>query len=111
MPRAVLVIHGSKCLPGSVEYSLVAPMAERIHRANDERLYQPWIHSELIRQLHAVKMATGLPMTVLVDMAIREMLARRQEHEGDSSIANPGDSPERQTDRGRQSGAGGAPGR
>jgi len=49
-------------------------MKERIDRQNDENLYQPKIHSEQIRELHMVSEDTGLPMTVLVNVAIREFL-------------------------------------
>ena len=49
-------------------------MKERIDRASDENLYQPKIHSERIRSLHQIKEITGIPMTVLVDIAIREFL-------------------------------------
>jgi hypothetical protein len=48
-------------------------MSERINRQTDENLYQPKIHSERIRQLYVLKTATGIPMTVLVDRAIREL--------------------------------------
>jgi hypothetical protein len=49
-------------------------MHERVDRSNDENLYQPKIHSERIRGLYQLKKLTGLPMTVLVDMAISEFL-------------------------------------
>lgn len=49
-------------------------MKERIDRQTDENLYQPKIHSEQIRELHRVSEDTGLPMTVLVNVAIREFL-------------------------------------
>jgi len=51
-------------------------MVERINRQGDERIYQPRIHSSLIREIYIVKEATGLPMTVLVDQAIREFLGK-----------------------------------
>ena len=47
---------------------------ERISRKNDEKLYQPAIHSERIRALHELKVMTGIPMTVLLDMAIAKLL-------------------------------------
>ena len=50
-------------------------MESKIDRKNDENLYQPQIHSERIRELYRLKEATGAPMTVLVDFAIREFLA------------------------------------
>jgi hypothetical protein len=40
----------------------------------DENCYQPKIHSEKIRQLYAIKEETGIPMTVLLDMAIEEFV-------------------------------------
>jgi len=49
-------------------------MKERIDRRTDENLYQPKIHSERIRDFYALKLITGLPMTVLVDQAIREFI-------------------------------------
>ena len=45
-------------------------MENRIDRKNDESLYQPKIHSERIRTLYNLKLATGKPMTVLLDQAI-----------------------------------------
>ena len=54
-------------------------MRERINRQADENLYQPKIHSHLIRELYALKLITGLPMTVLVDRAIRDFLERTKE--------------------------------
>lgn len=50
-------------------------MENRIDRKNDESLYQPKIHSERIRTLYQIKQATGKPMTVLLDEAIREFAA------------------------------------
>lgn len=49
---------------------------ERIDRKNDERLYQPQIHSERIRTLYRLKQETGKPMTVLLDQAISELAER-----------------------------------
>jgi hypothetical protein len=49
-------------------------MRERIDRQYDEKLYQPKIHSDRIRELYALKVETGLPMTVLIDLAIRDFL-------------------------------------
>jgi uncharacterized protein YpbB len=48
-------------------------MEHRVDRKNDEALYQPKIHSERIRALYNLKLATGKPMTVLLDQAIREL--------------------------------------
>lgn len=48
-------------------------MENRIDRKDDESLYQPKIHSERIKILYGLKQATGKPMTVLLDQAIREL--------------------------------------
>ena len=48
---------------------------ERIKRGDDENLYQPRIHSRRIKGLYLIKTETGKPMTVLVDMAIKEFIA------------------------------------
>ena len=50
-------------------------MIERIDRKTDEKIYQPKIHSELIKELYIIRQISGLPMTVLVHMAIREFIA------------------------------------
>ena len=50
-------------------------MDNKIDRKKDESLYQPKIHSERIRSLYRIKEATGNPMTVLLDEAIREFAA------------------------------------
>ena len=50
-------------------------MENRIGRKDDEGLYQPKIHSERIRTLYQLKQATGKPMTVLLDQAIRDFAA------------------------------------
>jgi hypothetical protein len=50
-------------------------MENRIDRRDDESLYQPKIHSERIRSLYRIKQATGKPMTVLLDEAVREFAA------------------------------------
>jgi len=47
-------------------------MVERINRQADERIYQPKIHSSLIHEIYKIREITGLPMTVIVDQAIRE---------------------------------------
>ena len=57
-------------------------MRERINRKDDESLYQPKIHSERIRELYVLKVATGLPMTVLVDLAIRQLIERSKANHG-----------------------------
>ena len=48
-------------------------MENRIDRKDDESLYQPKIHSERIKALYNLKQATGKPMTVLLDQAIRDL--------------------------------------
>jgi len=50
-------------------------MENRIDRKNDEALYQPKVHSDRIRELYNLKQVTGLPMTVLLDQAIRDLSA------------------------------------
>ena len=50
-------------------------MENRIGRKDDESLYQPKIHSERIRTLYSLKQASGKPMTVLLDQAIRDLAA------------------------------------
>ena len=47
-------------------------MGERINRQADERIYQPKIHSNLIREIYKISEATGIPMTEILDQAIRE---------------------------------------
>ena len=49
-------------------------MKERIDRKSDEYLYQPRIHSDRIRSLYQIKLVTGIPLTVLLDMAIVKFL-------------------------------------
>ena len=49
-------------------------MGERINRQDDENLYQPKIHSRRIRSLYRICEDTNLPMTVLVDLAIKEFI-------------------------------------
>jgi hypothetical protein len=50
-------------------------MENRIDRKDDESLYQPKVHSDRIRELYNLKQATGKPMTVLLDQAIRDLAA------------------------------------
>ena len=49
---------------------------ERVRRHDDEGLYQPRIHSRWIRRLHEISLDTGEPMTLLVDRALKEFVAR-----------------------------------
>ena len=51
-------------------------MGERINRQDDENLYQPKIHSIRIRSLYLIVEGTNLPMTVLVDLAIKEFVEK-----------------------------------
>lgn len=51
-------------------------MVERINCQADQRIYQPKIHSSLIHELYKMGERTGLPMTVIVDQAIREYLTK-----------------------------------
>jgi hypothetical protein len=51
---------------------------ERINRSDDERLYQPRIHSRRIRELYQIKTETGDPITVLVDKALADFVERRK---------------------------------
>ena len=55
-------------------------MENRIDRKVDESLYQPKIHSDRIRELYSLKLETGIPMTVLLDQAIRELKASYSVH-------------------------------
>jgi hypothetical protein len=54
-------------------------MKERVCRDGDEKIYQPKIHSENIRELFRIGRETGLPITVLVDYAIRRYIANYEE--------------------------------
>ena len=68
---------------------------ERITRHDDERLYQPRIHSRRIRELHRIAQETGEPMTVLVDQAIADFVeaypySTPGAQEGPLSEPNPG---------------------
>ena len=51
---------------------------ERIRRTDDEKLYQPRIHSQRIRALYQIKTETGEPITVLVDRALGEFVDRHR---------------------------------
>lgn len=54
-------------------------MKERIDRQDDENIYQPKIHSDRIRELYELSQETHLPMTVLVDYALRGYFQAYQE--------------------------------
>jgi hypothetical protein len=49
-------------------------MAERMSWKDDERLYQPHIHSKRIRELHKLAELSGKPMTTLIDLALRKFV-------------------------------------
>ena len=72
-------------------------MGERINRQDDENLYQPKIHSRRIRCLYQISDITSLPMTVLVDLAIKEFIEKYElnivklQDQNDSGIFNMGD--------------------
>ncbi len=63
-------------------------MKERIDRQTDENLYQPKIHSQRIRELYSLKIITGLPLTVLVDQAIRDFLEKSEANQGIIYVQN-----------------------
>ena len=60
-------------------------MKDRINRQGDENLYQPKIHSDRIRSLYQIKLVTGLPLTVLIDMAIAKFLEDQQKQVSEQS--------------------------
>ena len=66
-------------------------MAERINRRADERIYQPKIHSSLIHEIYKIREITGLPMTVIVDQAIREYLGKYETDVNQNNQANDQD--------------------
>ncbi len=45
-------------------------MKERINRLADENLYQPRIYSDRIGSPYQTKLGMGIPITVLLDLAI-----------------------------------------
>lgn len=55
----------------NIEHEQYPNMKERIDRQDDENFYQPKIHSDRIKELYQLSQETHLPMTVLVDYAIR----------------------------------------
>ena len=60
-------------------------MKEYICRKNDERIYQPKIHKDRIRELYLISQEIKLPMTVILDRIIREAIAE-YETEKDSLV-------------------------
>ena len=63
---------------------------ERMDWSGDERLYQPRIHSRYIRELHRISEATGRPMTVLVNAAMK-MLVDTYDDKAERPDASNGD--------------------
>lgn len=61
-------------------------MKERINRQADENLYQPKIHSDRIRGLYQIKVITGLPLTVLLDMAIERFIEEQVRKIGEQKM-------------------------
>ena len=49
---------------------------ERMTWDGDERLYQPRIHSQRVRDLHQISEELGEPMTVLMDRALAQFVVR-----------------------------------
>ena len=47
-------------------------MKERIARKGDKKVYQPQLHSQRIKELHLLKEMTCKPMTIHLDLAVRE---------------------------------------
>ena len=56
---------------------------DKISRKDDDNVYQPRIHKDRITQLYKIKERTGLPMTVLLDRAIEELIERYNSQLGD----------------------------
>ncbi len=61
-------------------------MRERINRQTDENIYQPRIHSDRIKSLYQLKLVTGIPLTVLLDMAIENFLVEQGKKIGEQAI-------------------------
>ena len=80
-------------------YTTMTP--ERIRRHNDERTYQPKIHSRRIRELYTISQETGEPMTVLVDEALREFIERERLDESDKHDRYGGEERNDSSDRPR----------
>ena len=60
----------------------------KIDRSQDKRVYQPRIHADLIHELYLLKLRTGLPMTVLVEMAILLLLDQHRADDGKTKTNN-----------------------
>src|SRR4030042_6032310 len=61
-------------------------MKERVCRDGDERIYQPKIHADIIRELFRIGQETGLPLTVLVDYAVRSYIATYEKNKRKKEI-------------------------
>lgn len=59
-------------------------MTERIKRHDDERLYQPRLHSKRIRELHRLSEEQGEPMTVVLDQIVEIYIRERKGGEEDA---------------------------
>ena len=66
---------------------------ERVNRKDDERLYQPQIHSRHIRRLHQISEITGLAMTVLVDQALTQFAENAENNSQSPTIPYRRDTP------------------
>lgn len=49
-------------------------LPRKIDRSNDERIYQPRIHSRRIRELYQIGQEFHLPLTVIVDQALESYI-------------------------------------
>ena len=71
---------------------------DKISRKDDDNVYQPRIHRDRIAQLYQIKERTGVPMTVLLDRAIEDLVERYNSQSGsvdDSQISTSGDPADR----------------
>lgn len=66
-------------------------MKERMSWKDDERLYQPRVHSKRIRELHKIAEISGQPMTTVVDQAIAEFVERRKQQNTISPVSHMDD--------------------
>jgi hypothetical protein len=71
-------------------------MAERMTWRDDEGIYQPRIHSRRIRELYQIGKEAGEPLTVLLDRAIEEFVARHRKDSG-TTLETPGSAEDRST--------------
>jgi hypothetical protein len=54
-------------------------MTERISRKDDEPAYQPRLHSRWISELWRLSQEKGLPMTVILEEAVKEYVLKEEE--------------------------------